>query len=234
MTDDPPNPLIALIDRYREAKGLSREAASLAAGLSRDFLRKLEERGPGASARMSNLTKLAEAIELPLAELAAALPREPGILTRPSEVRPADVPIPRREDMPRNVPVYGTAAGSALGRGAFQLTPDVIDWVRRPPGLAGVKDAYALYVENDSMEPLYSPGSLIYVHPHKPPARGDSVVVQEAVSTNDVQAYVKKYVARTGEHVITQQFNPPAEIKFRRDRIRYIHKVLTLNELMGV
>ena len=41
----------------------------------------------------------------------------------------------------------GTAAGAMLGKGAFQLSSDVVDYVRRPQALTGARGVYALYVE---------------------------------------------------------------------------------------
>ena len=45
---------------------------------------------------------------------------------------------------------------------------DVIDMVDRPASLAGVPNAYAVYVVGASMEPRYYPGELVHVHPGKP------------------------------------------------------------------
>jgi phage repressor protein C with HTH and peptisase S24 domain len=149
-------------------------------------------------------------------------------------LRPAEVSLPASNQMPNDVPVHGTAAGSHL-KGSFQFEAGtVIDYVRRPPALTGAKDAYALYVEGSSMEPRYLPGDLVFVHPHRPPRVGDSVIVQVAIGPNEIEASIGYLRRRTGEHVILGKLNPEAEVRLNRAQVTAIHRVLTLNELFGV
>lgn len=134
-----------------------------------------------------------------------------------------------------DVPVLGTAAGAMLGQGAFQITTDVIDYVRRPAGLARARDAYALYVEGDSMSPRFEPGDLVFVHPHRKPLGGDYVIVQEPDSENgEPRAFIKRLVGVTPTLLKTEQFNPPAKVDFKlRPGLRW-HKVMTDGDLYGV
>lgn len=149
-------------------------------------------------------------------------------------LRPAEVAVPARQQMPSDVPVFGTAAGSHL-RGAFQLeTGTTIDFVRRPPALTGAKDAYALYVEGSSMEPRYGPGDLVFVHPHRPARLGDAVIVQVAVSPGQIEASIGFLRKRTAEHVVLGKLNPEAEVQLKREHVAAVHRVLTMNELFGV
>lgn len=53
----------------------------------------------------------------------------------------------------------------------------VVGHAERPPSLRGVRHGYALYVFDDSMEPRYAPGWLLYVNPTKPPRAGRDVLV---------------------------------------------------------
>ena len=98
----------------------------------------------------------------------------------------------------------------------------------------GARDIYALYVEGSSMEPQYFPGDLVYVHPHKPPRLGDVIVVQSAITDVEVEATLGVYVKRTEQHLTILKRNPVAEVQLKREAIRAIHKVLTVNELFGV
>lgn len=208
--------------------GMSLEAISLKAGLDRSYLRKLIERA-GASPRGETMNKLAAALEVaPAWFLSDAQP------TPTSDVSPANVPAPQRGNLPNNVPVLGTAAGSHL-RGAFQMTTDPVDWVRRPQTLFGAKDVYAVYVEGNSMEPQFFPGDLIFVHPHRPPRFGDPVIVQSQNGSEDaVEATLGILHKRTAETLVIRKHNPSAEVSIKRDRIISTHKVLTNNDLYGV
>lgn len=150
-----------------------------------------------------------------------------------AELTQAPVTLPPSQEMPRDVPVYGTAAGSA--KGAFQLEDAIIDRVRRPPGLAGAADVYAIYVIGDSMEPMIAAGELRFVHPHRPVQVGDVVILQVREGKDEpVQAYVKKLVRRTNGKIVLQQFNPDRQLAFDAKHVVAIHRVLTMNDLFGV
>jgi phage repressor protein C with HTH and peptisase S24 domain len=131
--------------------------------------------------------------------------------------------------------VLGTVAGAELGKGAFQLTSDVVDYVRRPHGLLGAKDVYALYVEGESMLPKFEPGDLVFVHPHRKPRNGDYVVIQEPDSDNGgPRGFIKRLVAVTTKLIRTEQFNPKSNIDFVIRPGLQVHKVMTDGELYGV
>ena len=159
----------------------------------------------------------------------------PGKRPIPDNARPAlDVTLPNRHDMPRDVPVLGTAAGAVTG--AMQLEPDnVVDYVRRPPGIADAKNVYAIYVVGESMEPRYFAGDLVYVHPDRAPRVGDFVIVQTRDHEHDTtKTYIKRLVRRTAKWVIVEQSNPPRHQQFKWAHIVALHRVLTMNDLMGV
>lgn len=154
------------------------------------------------------------------------------------ELRPApEVKIAPLATMPRDLPVYGTAAGSN-GDGAFLFSQqDVVDYVRRPAGLASNKVVYGVYVEGDSMEPALAQGDLIIADPGKKPRPGDRVVIVCAAGEHDGDgqtAFVKVFVRQTPDQLIVKQFNPPREIVFDRARVASVHRILTTAELMGV
>jgi len=137
--------------------------------------------------------------------------------------------------LPCDVPVWGTTAGADAGAIQVNTTGEPVDHVRRPPGIAGAKDVYALYVQGDSMEPRFEHGELIYVHPHRPVRPGDYVVVQIKPNEHDVaQSYVKRLVRRTTDRLECAQLNPAATVRFKADTVAFVHKILTMNELFGV
>ncbi|WP_164868094.1 helix-turn-helix transcriptional regulator [Rhodovarius crocodyli] len=211
-----------------DATGLAR-AAGLAPSTLTRFLNDPDVKHSLSGKTMQKLIDAASAGGAP------AIPTPPG----KSEVRPApDAPVPVLAEMKRDVPVFGTARG-ANGDGAFVLDmSEVVDWVRRPPGLIGVRDVYALWVEGDSMEPAISHGDLVYLHPKRPIHPGDRVVIVRREGLEDqhvtMRAYVKQFVRRAGGKVITRQFNPDKEVEFAQDEVVSMHKVLSMADMMGV
>lgn len=224
-----------------EATGLSATAASKQAGLSADAIRNIRraiETGSHKGVSTTTLAALAPVLGTTVAWLhdgdvgvpAGAIP-----LPAHTELRPAPVPAPNGVGLPRDMPVLGTAAGSEDGNGSFQLTTDVIDYVRRPAGLAGAKDAYALYVEGESMAPRFEPGDLVFIHPHRKPQPGDYVIIQQADTVSgELRAFIKRLVKITGTTIRVTQFNPEATLDFIIRPGTRVHKVITDGELYGV
>ncbi|WP_180966721.1 S24 family peptidase [Cohaesibacter celericrescens] len=145
---------------------------------------------------------------------------------------------------PRTIPVMGTAAGSALG--SFEIGSDIIDRVRCPPNLVGIKGIYGIVVVGESMVPEHKPGDLRIIHPGRPPQPGDSVVIQTYNAATDTrEAFIKILVKANGKEVKCRQHNPPMEITYiqpngdpeknngKQTYVLKVHKVLTVNELHG-
>lgn len=136
--------------------------------------------------------------------------------------------------LPADVPVFGTAVGGDSGD--FSFNGEVIDYVRRPQGVAQMRNLYALWVSGDSMAPWNRRGDLIYVAPSRPAAPGDHVVVELAGAriNEPGTAMVKLLAARTPTHVRLGQYNPPREFSIPLTRVKALHKVLSLRELLGI
>lgn len=241
-----------LHDRIRQRineLGLSEEAASLLVGTDRSYFRKLFER-PNSHPRIDTLQRIATALETDVSWLTSgatpiSLADTENLLgpivsahsrnaARDGSGADRTPALPARAEMPLDVPVMGTAAGSHL-RGAFQFEGGIVDYVRRPPALVGAKEIYGLYVEGSSMEPQYFPGDLIYVHPHRPARVGDIVVLQCKNGEHAVgEATLGIYRRKTEKAVVIGKRNPAAEIEIAREHVVAIHRVLTVNELFGV
>lgn len=136
--------------------------------------------------------------------------------------------------MPRDMPVIGSARCGEDG--LFELNGQTLDYVRRPPRLSGITDAYALYVDGDSMAPWREHGDVVYVHPHQPAKINDYVVVQlKAARPGDPQpAYIKRLLRQTPAELRLLQFNPRKEISIKASRVATIHKIVDWSELMGI
>jgi phage repressor protein C with HTH and peptisase S24 domain len=146
----------------------------------------------------------------------------------------APFPVAAPVTMPVDVPVYGTAVGGAGGD--FSFNGQVADYVRRPPGVLQLRNLYALWVTGDSMAPWNRCGDLIYVSPTRPATAGDHVVVD--LHGTDAQepgsAMVKLLVARTPTQLRLRQYNPALEFDVPLSRVRSVHRVLSLRDLLGV
>lgn len=220
------NTLILRIKQRLEELGISPQRASREATGAKETLRKILD-GTTKNPRIDTIQKIAKTLKATPEWLTG---QTDDIGNHESATLATDV----RQSHNADVPVLGTVAGSHK-RGAFQLTPGAVDYVSRPPALSGTKDIYALYVEGDSMAPQYSPGTLVFVHPHKPADVGDAVIVQTQEAANEpAEATIAVLVRRTEKSVFIGKHNPPREREIDRETVISIHKVLTTNELFGV
>lgn len=230
------------LESLRKTLSLTPVEVSKRMGRSDSYYRKMldQESVP----RGENLKRLAEALETTIVDLASHGSDEEQAAVRVATVTPTraaarelsdPVELPNVRDLPRDVPVYGTASGSILGGedGAWQLGSDAVDYVRRPPGLATNLQAYALFVENLSMSPRFEPGDLIYVNPARPARPGDYVIIQVQNGENtEREAYIKKLLRRTEKGVVCEQYNPSATVTFTGQVL--IHRVMTTSEIMSL
>ena len=153
---------------------------------------------------------------------------------RPAEVGPEVLLVPPPAGLPRDIEVQGVALGG--DEGDFSFNGTVIDHVRRPPGLAGARGAFAIYVVGDSMSPRFDDGDLIFVHAGRPASPGDDVVVELHGEDGTAGAcYVKRLLRRSGSRVVLRQFNPPRDdIVIPARHVKAIYRILTPAELLGV
>jgi len=222
------------LTRIAQTRGLTLSGLAAAAGLNKDTLTR--SRGRGGTPSMATLRKLAAYLGMPVEDLVKA-PGMPPELARTWRHRTDSLRErengPFRVTLRKDLPVRGTAAGSAMN--GFQISGDVIEYVLRPPTLDSVPDAYAIQVVSESMSPLHRPGDLCFVHPHRFCRRGDSVIIQiRAPESTSVEAYIKIFVRETPEEFVVEQLNPNGEIRYSKSRVVSVHKVLTMNELFGV
>jgi phage repressor protein C with HTH and peptisase S24 domain len=178
----------------------------------------------------SNLLKVAEYLQID----AAALGR--GEVAFLGDELPADAepitPLGLPPTGPNDVELLGTAVGG--DDGDFTLNGEVSGYVRRPPGIAGLRKVFALHVLSTSMVPRYDPGELIYVG-GRDPVPGDHVVIEMFPEGDERagKAYVKKLIERTGPSIVVEQYNPPKKITFDRYAIKHLWRVIPTRELLG-
>ena len=219
----------------RSELGLSQSELARRAGVKAQSIQQLEK---GDVKKPRYLLELASALDVSPEWLAygeRAPPPPPAVTVQPglSDVRFPEQPpeLPPLRAMSRDVPVRGTAAANRTGE--FQVGESPIDHVRRPPGISGARDVYAIYVVGDSMEPRFFEGDLVYVHPHRPAQIGSFVVVQIAEDHDEMRAMIKRLVRRTATRLVLAQYNPARTIEVERGPAT-MHLILSNNELFGV
>jgi phage repressor protein C with HTH and peptisase S24 domain len=126
---------------------------------------------------------------------------------------------------PRQIPLFSSALAGSDGAVTIGEAMEMTD---APAILSSVKDAYAVRVSGESMEPRYYSGETAYVHPTMPVKRGDFVVAQIAENGNEgaIQGFVKRFISIDDKQLVLEQLNPRKEIKFTRNRVRFVHKIV--------
>ena len=221
-----------LVQQMLAETGLTLTELARRAGVSSTTLTRFMNKDVKHTLSMSTLGKLsvASGVSVPMG---MALPGAAGAATaRP----PADtLAVPKRGEMPQDLPVYGTAQG-ANGEGAFVINMGgQVDRIRRPPGLMANRDAFAIYVEGDSMEPRFEPGETVVVDPNRPVRPGDDVVllVESPEPGQPPKAYIKRLVRRGAERILVKQYNPPRQMEFPTVAVKKIFRVMRVGELLG-
>lgn len=124
----------------------------------------------------------------------------------------------------RDLPIMGAVRGGSDGFYFNEGEPK--EYVRRPPLLEGVANAFALYVDGDSMEPRYFAGEILYVNPNRPVTRGCFVAVELA----DGQGLIKQFLRRDDNQVLLRQFNPAKEIPIPASQVKHIYRITASGE----
>ncbi len=119
----------------------------------------------------------------------------------------------------RDLPVIGAVKGGSDGFYFNEGEPK--EFVERPANLKGVFNAFALYVDGDSMEPRYFAGELLYVNPNRPITKSCFV----AVELEDGQGLIKQFLRRSDDEVVLYQFNPPQEIHLPAAQVKRIYRI---------
>ncbi|MGH6932504.1 MAG: XRE family transcriptional regulator [Dongiaceae bacterium] len=119
----------------------------------------------------------------------------------------------------RDLPVIGAVKGGS--EGFYFNEGDPKEFVIRPANLSGATNAFALYVDGDSMEPRYFAGEILYVNPNRPITKGSFV----AVELNDGRGMIKQFLRRSDEHVVLHQFNPGKDIRLHARDVKQIYRI---------
>lgn len=115
--------------------------------------------------------------------------------------------------------------------GEFVLNGNEITEILAPASLRGVKDAYAVFVAGDSMEPRYFAGEAVFVNPRLPVRKGDFVVAQIQSRDGDPPlAFIKRFVSMSDKKLRVAQYNPEKTMEFDRAKVVSIHRIIRWGE----
>jgi phage repressor protein C with HTH and peptisase S24 domain len=149
-----------------------------------------------------------------------APPPEPARRGRPPRAATGLGPAPRYDTMPIK------SAGRGGNDQRMFLEDGPIGYTARPANLAGVRDAYAIYMVGDSMEPRYMQGWLLHVNPFKPPIRGRDVVVYKP----DQSVLIKQFVGWSGDTLVLRQLNPEETLRIPRGEVTECHLIVGVDQ----
>lgn len=242
--------LATLLATLMEERGAKPRPLAEAAGLNQTAVRDILV-GRSKRPTLDTLSRLATALEVPVEQFLDAVRHDQAQADTPVRARPhrhirgvtaspSRLPETQLYDeaaglqhamMPaselvgeRDLPIFASAQG---GNDGMMLTVgEVVETVRRPAPLAGVKGAFGMYVIGDSMSPAYEQGDLILINPAKPPRGGDDVLVIKVGDDNTHTALVKRLVKMDDGIVRLKQFNPAKEFDVPRDQVQGLHLIV--------
>lgn len=198
------------VSRLRKEKGFSQQQLGSMVGMSQQAIDRLESGRTGHPRKIVQLARVlgVSPDELERGEILPAA----QVVTGPSEQSVIPLPAPAFS-LGRDLPVLGRAQGGAEGN--LVMEEGAIDWTFRPADLAGVRDAFAVYVTGTSMVPKYQDGDLVYVHPSRPPRRDRFVLVE----TSDHRGLIKQFIKWDEDMLVLRQLNPEDTIRLPRARV---------------
>ncbi len=221
------------IEQRLTALNLSARAASLRATGKPDTIRNIQR---GRRPRSDTLENLARALECSVAWLmgedSTPPPRHIPYTDLPSTYASSNTLAPGLSHGTgrRDLPVLGVAVAGQDGM--FAMNGQAHDYIERPTSLEGIDDAYAVYIQDSSMEPRYFSGEAVCVHPGRPITRDCFVIVQFQPEHEGEapKALVKQFVQRTATNLVLYQYNPAGELQFPLDTVLSVHRIIWSGE----
>lgn len=225
------------IREFRKARGLTQ--AELAEPLRIDTTQVSRMERGTASLSIDRLQQIATILEVSPADLLSA----DAELPEPSPA-PIKSDAPPSGRMSEDLPILGTVLGASrpVDGEAIEQTMlnsgEIVRSVRRPSILDGRTDAYGLYVQGHSMEPVHMAGDLVLIEAKRPPRIGDDVVVylralgEEDDGERARAVMLKRLVRRTSTFIELEQFNPAKTFRLDLPSVVRIDRVMRLADLI--
>lgn len=203
--------------------GLTPNAWAVQAGVGRTIWADLRRHG---NPSRRTLSKLLEAAGSSLAEFEALRvdrapdAAEPGkALAEPSRGW-GHAPI-------APLPLLSTRPGGVWGDEGAELVlidrAEIVGRLPRPPSLAADRDAYAVTVVGQSMQPRFRQRRHLAVSPAASVSAGDDVLV---ILADGRRALIGELQSRSHDEVALRQFTPPVEFRVPAAEAQAVHKIL--------
>jgi phage repressor protein C with HTH and peptisase S24 domain len=229
------SPLQLTLERLMREKGYTMKGLALASGTGETAVRDIIV---GRSKRPSydTLKKIADTLGCRPEDL-TGVPPEPA--AKPAPVKPPmmapALPPALPAELPPGIqaepvdfgrpdlPILGRAQGGPQGVLMIPVEQRPVDWTYRPPQLRGVADAFAIFVYDDSMDPRYRNGQILWIHPHMPLKQGDGVLI---IKTSN-EALVKELIRRTAASLTVKEYKPKErEFSLAMEEIRQLYRIV--------
>ncbi|MGE3333649.1 MAG: S24 family peptidase [Rhodospirillaceae bacterium] len=114
----------------------------------------------------------------------------------------------------KDLPLYAAARGGPEGSMVLDFNP--IEMLERPTALIGVRDAFALVIVDESMEPRYEHGEAVLVRPHLKPTSGTDMVFVQKTPDGATYMLVKRLISFNDSEWRVLQYNPEKKFSLKR------------------
>lgn len=211
-------------------KGIDLKELSLRIGKNHAYMQQFITRGSPKKLSEEDRAVVSQMLGIPEVELGAPIMNVDGTLRAGSLSAPSNATLTGARVIPGPMlPLYGTAVGGVDGQ--FELNGNLLDRVPAPAALLAVRNAYAVRVAGESMEPRYEDGETVFVDPTRRTVRGDYVIAQVRAEEHGLAfAYCKRFVRRNDKELVLEQFNPPKELRFDNKLVESVHYILKSGE----
>lgn len=214
------------IQALMDSRGMSGNALSKGAGLTESAFRAFMQ-GKTRGMNPRSFVALSEFLKVPVSDLLGDTPptAEPAKESTSIPVARIITDASKLVSEQADMPVYASAQGG--GDGIILDMAQIIEWVKTPAPLFGVKGAFGMYVIGDSMEPVYDQGDMLLIHPHKPVYKNDDVIVSmTSPDGGESRVLIKRLVKMTSDEVKLYQFNPSKEFSIPRSEVSTVNLVV--------
>ena len=204
------------IRRFRESRSLSQQKVGEAIGYSgqsaRQKIYRVERGDEDLSAtQLTDLIRKFDIDPTALLELGLEIPAE--------RARTRGTSTKMRDDFDEFIPVVSFEGG------AESSIKRVVGAKPRPPSLRDVRDAYAIYAPDNSMEPRYRRGWLLWVNPGKPASEG-----RDALMYPKDGLPVVRQLARCSNGALVGKPLSGNGPSFREDEVTALHLIVGVDQ----
>lgn len=139
--------------------------------------------------------------------------------------------------LPRDVPIFATKRNISGSGFVLRAGDGPVDYERRPAGIAGMRQVFAIYCPVADMAPWRQLGELVYVNEVRDPVPGCHViaVLHPTQPGGEPQSLLRKLVSQTESRIELEQYEPRGTILVVEPRrVLRMYRVMEWPEVIGV